>query len=196
MRTFRTADFHRIKTDHDRLYYAAGIPFRFWNEKPGEPTFTNATWAKSTIKPKQQAEWFEKLTEGKAFRKPHLVLFASDPTDETALAHMFQLCKRIVREPTKDNTIRRIQIEVASDDMRTDAHNATCEAFMLHNVLAKSDRSRVTTIRDWAKRNESAFRLIALAGTPDDFRFSYGLEPNAIFMFDDTTIQRTQKSFG
>lgn len=196
MRTYRTQDFHRIRSDKHRLYYACGVPYRFWDEKPGEPTFTQATWGSSKATVKMQEDWFAKLVGGKPFTKPHLVLFASDPTDETALAHAFQLCKVVVREPPREGVMRRIQIDVASEEIRADTHNATCDVFVLHNVLAKADRARVTVVRDWVKKHEDVFRLIVIAGTPDDFRHTYGLEPNAIFMFGDTTIQRSMKSFG
>jgi hypothetical protein len=196
MRTFRSADYYRIKTDKHRLYYASAIPSRFWDERPGDPIFQDATWSKKKISAKTQREWYDKLIDGKVFAKPHIVLFASDPTDETALAHAFHLCKLMVKTIKKDGTRRRIQIDVASDDIRHDAHNASCDIFVLHNVLAKTDRQRVTVVREWLRKHDDVFRLVALAGTPDDFRHSYGIEPNAIFSFSDTTIVRTQKSFG
>lgn len=195
MLTRRTADYHRIKTDEDRLLYAAGVPSRFWNEKAGQPVFLDATWAKKKIAAKTQQEWFDKLLEGKVFSKPHLILFASDPTDETALAHAFHLAKLMVKTVNREGNRRRIQIDVASEDIKADAHNADCDMFLLHNVLAKTDRARVTVVREWIRKHDDVFRLIALAGTPDDFRYTYGVEPNAIFNFDDTTIVRTQRSF-
>ena len=199
MRTYRSADFYRIREPKHNQYYAAGIPWRFWKESPGSPEFKDVMWASGKVKVADQQKWYDKVWEGKLYTKPYLILFASSPTDEVALAHTFQICKRIIRKPKVDGKPRRIQIQVAGPEAESvDKHNEGCEVFVLHNVMAQTDRARVTLVRDWITRNDAAFRLITMAGQPDDFRLCYGVEPHAVFFFNSDkpgTVIRATRSF-
>ena len=196
MRTHRTQDFYRTKTDKERLYYAAGIPWRFWTHAAGAPSFRTATWGRGSIAANTQQKWFDRLWDREFLGKPYLFVFASEPTDEMALAQTFQFCKRVMRSPTVDGRLRRVNIVTAQTDLHLGNRQDVCDVHVIHNVMAKSDSLRTTLVRDWVLRHDDAMRIVVVAGTPDDFRCSYRVEPNGIFLFGADSILRATRSFG
>jgi hypothetical protein len=198
VRTTRSREFHLIKKPEHNVYYACQIPFRFWDEPKPSPTFRSATLGTDTVKSSTQQEAYDKLLTFKPLRKPYLVLFCSEPTDEIALVHAFHFCKLAVLNPKTNSIQRRIHVDVATFDLvaKPSAHSSNCDFYVLHNVMSKADKTTVAPIRSWITSRADTFRIVISAGTPDDFRHNYGLEPDVVFLFDSTSVVRKTKSFG
>lgn len=197
MRTHRTQDYHRIKdnTTHG-MYYAAEIPYRYWDTESGTPGFSSIAWGtKRKVSREKQEGWWAKFSTGKALQNPHLILACGQPSDDLPLTHVFDVCKKFIRAAAKSQQPTGLSVEIASDEPRKDGYQDTCRLFVLTNVIASQpSRSRIIGVRDWIVRHEDVTRVVVIAGDPFVFCETYGAEPSMVFQFSGVT--KFVRSFG
>jgi hypothetical protein len=195
VRTKRTKDYYRIQTDLHRLYYSSEIPFRYWDESPGKPSFETVVWGKKKITAEKQQSWWSKFDKGKMVSGENLILACGIPTDSLALHYIFEVCKRYVLADAKREVPQGLSVEEASSEPRRGDYQDSCPMFVLTNVLASgASRERVVSVRDWIRAHKDACRVVVVAGAPYSFCETYGVEPDVVFQFSGTT--RFVRSFG
>jgi len=172
---YRTADFYRIKSQKDALYYAAEIPSVYWKDVAISPTFlticSNADYDQETK--------FKKLigADAKIFSKPYLFFISSGNEDSASLVS-YSIAKTAL--------VNGIKIQVTDSAMSRQEKCENESVFFLTNVFDKVTDERLMHIRDWCKKHQDCFRIIVMAGDPYEFGLRVHLTPTAMFYINIT----------
>lgn len=190
-KTRRTADFYRIKTAKDALYYSAEIPSYAWAPHNEELKFVPIMGengdAKIKINEEDQKLAYQKLIEGSLFNDPYLMYIASEDT-ELATRVGFEIMKRALEVKGE------VQITNAAEVKRE--YRKHEPVAMLHNVFDEATLDRKQDVRDWVTKNHDCFRLVILTGTcPYAWDRIVRLKPHMMFQIEKAVrIVRTTRA--
>lgn len=188
MRTgYKTADFHRCKTDKDRLYYSAAIPSNFW-EAPNFDNVRFKTFALQNEAPvvaRTQKEWFDRLIAGEFFSLPYLIMLTADVDDNRSTGIGFDVMKVALERHNE-----RIHVTEASNYYaeKNDVPKHDEQVRMLINVYDDSPNERIQIARDWAHSNDACFRLLCTAGDPGALIKRLRLKFHAVFYIESKVV--------
>jgi len=180
MRAYQSRDGKRARTQDEKLWYAAGIPYRFWHDPLGHIRFKLIKYEEELTTPEVQEAAYEKLFESKSWRQPNLIAIGSVPTDKEAT----MLAIRIAKSLLKAGALITLQ-DMGYDNITETNDDAI--VYFGYNILDELTIQRRQRIRDWLSWHDDKLRILVVAGDPlrfmlDTLRF----EPNAVVFVDSS----------
>lgn len=181
----RSADFYRITSEKEALYYSAEIPSYAWGRFQDNikflPIMGSETDSQIKISESKQIEIFKNLQEGNYFNNPYLV-YLSSPDLELANRISFEIMKLALAKS------KIVQITNAADIKQEKIFEENI--FLLTNVFTECTTERIQDIRDWVTKHEDCFRLVSIAGScPYAIDKRLKLKPHLMFHITKDVIK-------
>lgn len=174
------------RTKAQKLAYAYGIPHHYWSDDDSRPAFMPLECGSNGIVgTKQQQEWAQNLFLETTWQRPYLVVIGSDPTDDAAMTWAMQLARKMI-----DRSVNLV-VQNMGAVTPVEADDDT-SVYFGHNAMAEMSTTRAQSVRDWAQAHVGSLRILVVAGNPAVATFErLRLDPDAIFLLDDTKRKRT-----
>jgi len=166
---YRTADYHRVKTQQDALFYSASIPYLYWKKEDITPMFLPIANCGAYD---QETKFKTLISKDTIFKKPYLIFIGS--SDEySSLLISYDLMKKAL---LLDNKVQITDSSLVQEEIVIDE-----TVFMLTNIFDRGTNERVMKARDWIYRHKEYFRIVTMACDPYEFSLQIRVTPNAMF---------------
>lgn len=176
MRTgeYRSADFYKIKSQQDALFYAADIPYLYWKESILSPIFLPI----SNCSAYDQETRYQKLVDKETvFSKNHLI-FIGSCDESSSLLLSYSLMKKALLAGNK--------VQITDSSLIKEEKINDEAVFMLTNIFDKGTTERTMHCRDWIYKHKDYFRVVTMACDPYEFSLQVRVTPIAMFNVDIT----------
>lgn len=167
------------RTKAQKLYFAAGIPHRYWKDEDAQPPcLTIPVEDDEVVTQPQQRQWLTELADPDLWSQPLLMVIGSEPTDDAAQQVAFAVARRMIDADTSI-TIQNFGSEPSDEDEDT-------SVFFGYNVLATMTHDRAQQVRDWLVGHKDCLRVLIVAGNPLETAIQVlRVKPDAMVRLDD-----------
>lgn len=170
---------YRTASPEARVMRAYGLPSRYWDVEAGDgPVLAGRAitielerpWvplgAITQVTPRRQQKLVQSLFEEGGLKRSYVLVLASKPTDELAMA----MAAAIVRQARKER-LRPVCIPVrrGPDDTQI-GHDP--DVVVLHNLPHDCHQMRAQICRDWLGWFDDTFRVVVVSGA-DPYWFAH-----------------------
>lgn len=180
-------EFYLAKTPTERLWYAVGVPYRYWRADPVQPAYLTIPCGDIAITGRVQQQWLKALQTPDTWQQPSLVIVGSTPTDATAMHVVMDVVKQMCAANLE------VSIQAFGDTVAAPEDEDTVCAIG-HNILPDLTPTRAQQIRDWVTHHNDKLCVLVVAGNPLEIALNrLHQDPNAVILLDDsrsTTVSR------
>lgn len=191
----KTDEYHKA-TDWDKVQWACGIPYRFWNIKPAciNPSAFQYEGKKEIERTPAniQVDYLkERQKHPELLKNNRLVCFTSHPSDEHALAAACLLARGLIAEQWEGHQSVKVRVDDIQDyehamRLQVPFYSVEPEMLLIHNLNENTPRARLSLVRDILLKHEGAYRgVVAACENPLKFaRDILKIEPQEFYHFE------------